>query len=384
MQHRKFKYSKFLLNKNYNLSRKYVLKYLPSNLLINAYESISKWNGYRPTPLLNLNKLNKKLKLNNIFYKDESKRFHLKSFKALGGAYAVEKISKKKKKIVEKISKKKNKIVVSSATAGNHGKSVAWGAKKLKLKCKIFVSQNVSKTRVDEIKKFGAEVIRVKGNYEDSLKRCQILSKKNNWEIIQDVSTKNYRYVPQLTMAGYSILIREISKQTKQYITHIFLQAGVGGLAAGLVAGVAKYFKRVPKIIIVEPDKADCVLQSIKNRKLKKIKIKNESIMGGMSCNEMSLIPWQILKKASNCCVSVSDKNVANTVACLKDSKFSQNSIIGGECATPGIIALIGICNNKKTRKLINLNQNSNVLVIGCEGNADVKLYKQLLSKGRR
>ena len=106
--------------------------------------------------------------------------------------------------------------------------------------------------------------------------------------------------------------------------------------------------------------------------------------MGGMSCNEMSLIPWQILKKATNCCVSVTDNNVARTVAKLKDKKFSKASIIGGECATPGIIALIGICNDKKTRKLINLNQNSNVLVIGCEGNADVKLYKQLLSKGRR
>jgi diaminopropionate ammonia-lyase len=285
---------------------------------------------------------------------------------------------------VEKISKKKNKITVSSATAGNHGKSVAWGAKRLKLKCKIFVSQHVSKTRVDEIKKFGAEVIRVKGNYEDSLRKCQILSKKNNWSIIQDVSTKNYRYVPQLTMAGYSILIKEISNQTKQYITHIFLQAGVGGLAAGLVAGVAKYFKRIPKIIVVEPDRADCVLQSIKSKKLKKIKIKKESVMGGMSCNEMSLVPWQILKKATNFCVSVSDNNVARTVAKLKDKKFSKASIIGGECATPGIIALIGICNDKKTRKLINLNQNSNVLVIGCEGNADVKLYKQLLSKGRR
>ena len=261
---------------------------------------------------------------------------------------------------------------------------MAWGAKKLKLKCKIFVSQHVSKTRVDEIEKFGAEVIRVKGNYEDSLRKCQKLSKKNNWSIIQDVSTKSYRYVPQLTMAGYSILIREISKQTNQYITHIFLQAGVGGLAAGLVAGVAKYFKRIPKIIIVEPDRADCVLQSIKSKKLKKIKIKKESIMGGMSCNEMSLVPWQILKKATNYCVSVSDKNVARTVAKLKDKKFSKASIIGGECATPGIIALIGICNDKKTRKLINLNQNSNVLVIGCEGNADVKLYKQLLSKGRR
>ena len=373
MQSRKYKYSKFLLNKNYRFSRDYVLKYLPSNLLIESYKSISKWKGYYPTPLLNLDKLNKLLKLNNIFYKDESKRFHLKSFKALGGAYAV-----------EKISKKGDKITVSSATAGNHGKSVAWGARRLKLKCKIFVSQHVSKTRVNEIKKFGAEVIRVKGNYDDSLKKCQILSKKNNWKIIQDVSTKNYKYIPQLTMAGYSILIKEISKQTNKYITHIFLQAGVGGLAAGLVAGVAKYFKRIPKIIIVEPDRADCVFQSIKNKKLKKIKIKRESIMGGMSCNEMSLVPWQILKKTTNCCVSVSDKNVAKTIANLKDKKFGKTSIIGGECATPGIIALIGICNNIKARKLINLNHNSNVLLIGCEGNADVKLYKQLLSKGRR
>ena len=373
MQNLKWKYSKFLINKNFQFSRNYVLKYLPSNLLVNSHKSISKWKGYSPTPLLKLNKLNKKLQLKNIFYKDESKRFHLKSFKALGGAYAV-----------EKISKKTNKIIVSSATAGNHGRSVAWGAKRLKLQCKIFVSQYVSETRVKEIKKFGAEVIRVRGNYEASLKECQILSKKNNWKIVQDVSTKNYKYIPQLTMAGYSILIKEISNQTNQYITHIFLQAGVGGLAAGLVAGVAKYFKKIPKIIIVEPDRADCVLQSIKSNKLKKIRIKKESIMGGMSCNEMSLVPWQILKKASNCCVSISDKNVAKTVAGLKDKKFSKTSIVGGECATPGIIALIGICNNQKARRLINLNENSNVLVIGCEGNADVKLYKQLLSKGRK
>ena len=209
-------------------------------MLSNAFNSISRWRNYRATPLLKLNKLKKNLKLNNIFYKDESKRFHLKSFKALGGAYAVEKISKGKKN-----------ITISSATAGNHGRSVAWGAQRLKIKCKIFVSQYVSETRVSEIKKFGAEVIRVKGDYENSLRECQKQSNKNNWKIVQDVSTKNYKYVPQLTMAGYSIMIKEISKQTNQYITHIFLQAGVGGLAAGVVAGVAKYFKRSPKIIIV-------------------------------------------------------------------------------------------------------------------------------------
>ena len=368
-----WKYKKLLKNNHYNFKRDNVLKYLPAALIANAYKSISSWKNYKATPLLSLDKLKKNLKLNNIFYKDESKRFHLKSFKALGGAYAVEKISKGKKN-----------ITISSATAGNHGRSVAWGAKRLNLKCKIFVSQYVSKTRVSEIEKFGAEVIRVKGNYESSLEKCKSLSKKNNWQIVQDVSTKNYKYIPQLTMAGYSIMIKEISKQTNHYITHIFVQAGVGGLAAGVVAGVAKYFKRIPKIIIVEPDRADCVLQSIKANKLKKIRIKKESIMGGMSCNEMSLIPWQILKKTSNYCISVAENNVAKTTAMLKDRKLSKSSIIGGECATPGVIALISLANNPKARKSLNLNEDSNILVIGCEGNADVKLYKQLLSKGRK
>ena len=369
----KWKYSNFLINKSYNFDRKRILKLIPSNLLLNSSKTISNWKNYKKTPLLKLDKLNRNLKLNNIFYKDESKRFHLKSFKALGGAYAVEKISKKKKN-----------IIISSATAGNHGRSVAWGAQRLGLQCKIFVSQYVSETRVKEIEKFGADVIRVRGNYENSLNECKKLSKKNNWIIVQDVSTKNYSHVPLLTMAGYSIMIKEISKQTTHYITHIFLQAGVGGMAAGMVAGVAKYFKRIPKIIIVEPDGADCVLQSIKSKRLKKIKIKKESIMGGMSCNEMSLIPWHVLKKASDCCVTVNDTKVAKTVAMLKDKKLSKRSIIGGECATPGIISLISLCNNPKTKKLINLNKKSNVLVIGCEGNADVKLYKQLLSKGRK
>ena len=370
---RSWNYSKLLRNKRYNFNRNYVLRYVSNVLLSKAYHSISKWKNYKATPLLSLDILNQNLSFNKIFYKDESKRFHLKSFKALGGAFAVEKISKGKKN-----------IVISSATAGNHGRSVAWGAKRLNLKCKIFVSQYVSETRVYEIEKFGAEVIRVKGNYEDSLKECKKQSKKNNWKIVQDVSTKDYKYIPQLTMAGYSIIIKEISKQTNHYITHIFVQAGVGGLAAGVVAGVAKYFKRIPKIIVVEPDRADCVLQSVNANKLKKIKIKKESIMGGMSCNEMSLIPWQILKKTSNYCVSISDKNVSKTIAMLKDKKLSKTSIIGGECATPGIIALVALSNNIKARKLLDLGKNSNILLIGCEGNADVKLYKQLLSRGRK
>ena len=366
-----WKYSKFLSNKRYNFSRKQVLKHLSKQFIDKAYNKISKWKGYSPTPLIKLDKLNKNLKLKNIFYKDESKRFHLKSFKALGGAYAVEDISKGKKN-----------IVISSATAGNHGRSVAWGAQRLGLECRIFVSQYVSETRVKEIEKFGAIVSRVKGDYESSLNECIRQTKKNKWHIVQDVSNKNYKYVPQLTMAGYSIMIKEISKQTNQYITHVFLQAGVGGMAAGSVAGIARYFKRIPKIIVVEPKEAACVLKSIEAKKMKKIKIKKESIMGGMSCNEMSLVPWNILNKSTNHCITIDDSKVSNTVAMLARSKFSNKKIIGGECATPGIISLIAACNDKKIKNLLELNEKSNVLVMGCEGNADATLYNKLLSQG--
>ena len=367
------KFTKFINNENFEFDRSKILKILNRDLLEDAYKTISKWKKYQPTPLENLNKLSKELELKNIFYKDESKRFGLKSFKALGGAYAVEKITKGRKD-----------ITVSTATAGNHGKSVAWGAKNLGLNCKIFISGNVSETRAKEMRNLNAEVIRVKGNYEDSLNFCKEESKKNNWEIIQDVAWPNYELVPQLTMAGYSTMIKEISVQTNEYITHIFLQAGVGGMAAGVVAGVANYFKKVPKFIIVEPENANCVMQSIENNTPTSVDIKKESIMGGMSCGEVSLVPWQILKNSVNNCISVSDKFVSQTVAMLADKVLSDISIEGGECSTPGITSLISCCNNKETKSDLEINENSNILLIGCEGSADIDLYKKLLSEGKK
>ena len=162
-----WKYSNFLINKNNNFNNKEILKILSSEDIDEAFKTISSWDNYLPTPLISLNKLNKKLKFNKIFYKDESKRFHLKSFKALGGAYAV-----------EKVTKGNEDIVISTATAGNHGRSVAWGSKKLGLKCKIFISEHVSEFRAEVMRSFGADVIRVKGNYDNSLKECIKQSEK--------------------------------------------------------------------------------------------------------------------------------------------------------------------------------------------------------------
>ena len=365
-----WKYSTFLENKNYKFSRNDILNILTEEDIDEAYKIISDWKNYAPTPLLLLDKLSTELKLKRIFYKDESKRFHLKSFKALGGSYAVEKIAKGNKE-----------IVISTATAGNHGRSVAWGSKKLGLKCKIFISEYVSEARAEAMRCFGADVIRVKGNYEDSLKECIKQSNQNNWQIVQDVAWKNYMLVPKLTMAGYSVMMKEISEQiNNQKISHIILQAGVGGMAAAMVAGLARYLNHVPQIIIVEPDSAACVLASINTGKIEKISIEKESIMGGMSCGEVSLVPWQILKKSVNYCVTVSDDYISKTIKYLANCELSYEKIIGGECSTPGIISLIGLCNDAKIRKKINLNEDSNVLLFGCEGDADEELYQKLLN----
>jgi len=365
-----WKYSHFLKNEKNNFSKNDILSVLPKHDIDEAYKIISRWDNYFPTPLISLNKLSEKLKLNKIFYKDESKRFHLKSFKALGGSYAVEKVTKGNKE-----------IVISTATAGNHGRSVAWGSKKLGLKCKIFISEHVSESRTEVMRNFGADVIRVKGNYENSLNECIKQSNQNNWQIVQDVAWQDYKLIPKLTMAGYSVMMKEISEQiNNQQISHVILQAGVGGMAAAMVAGIARYLNHVPKIIIVEPESAACVLESIKTGKIEKISIEKESLMGGMSCGEVSLVPWQILKNSVSHCVTVSDNYISKTVKFLANCKFSDEKIIGGECSTPGIVSLVGLCNDVEIKKKINLNEGSNVLLFGCEGDADEELYQKLLN----
>ena len=366
-----WKYSDFLENKEKNFNKKNILNILSQEEIDEAYRIISNWNNYSPTPLILLNKLSKKLNLNKVFYKDESKRFNLKSFKALGGAYAVEKVSKGNKN-----------IVISTATAGNHGRSVAWGSKKLGLECKIFISEYVSEFRANVMRSFGADVIRVKGNYDNSLKECVKQSRENNWQIVQDVAWEDYKLVPKLTMAGYSVMMKEISEQINdQKISHVILQAGVGGMAAAMVAGIARYLENVPKIIVVEPQSAACVLESIRSSKIKKISISKESLMGGMSCDEVSLLPWEILKNSVDYCVTVSDDYISKTVKSLANCKFSEEKIVGGECSTPGIISLIGLNNDEKVKNHIELDENSNVLLFGCEGDADENLYQELLNK---
>ena len=366
-----WKYSEFIENTNYSFNKDKILSSLSRKDIDEAYTSISNWQSYIPTPLIELNKLSKELNLNRILYKDESKRFDLKSFKALGGAYAVEKITKGNKD-----------VVVATATAGNHGRSVAWGARRLGLKCKIFISEFVSEARGQAMAELDAEVIKVKGNYEKSLIECIKQSTENNWQIVQDVAWKDYMTVPKYTMAGYTVMMKEIVDQIKNdQITHIILQAGVGGMAGAMVAGIARYLGNVPETIVVEPDSAACVMESIKTGKIEKIDIKRESLMGGMSCGEVSLVPWEILKNSVKFCISLPDDDIAKTMELLGNSSLSEKKIIAGENSVPGVISLITSCVDDQVKERLKLNSKSNILVIGCEGDTDEEMYQKLISQ---
>ena len=364
--------SSFIKNTEYNFDKNEILNHLPEKFIDEAIKSISSSKTYSPTPLVRLNKLNNVLNFKEIYYKDEYKRFDLKSFKALGGAFAVYKIATEKKN-----------IIVSTATAGNHGRSVAWGAQRLGIKCKIFISEHVSETRALAMKNLDAEVIRVKGNYDASLKECIKQSEKNDWEIVQDVSWEGYKEVPKLIMAGYAIMIKEIVDEIdNNSITHVFLQAGVGGMAAAMIAGFAKFSTNIPKFIIVEPENANCVFKSIENNKPTTVNITKETIMGGMSCGDVSTVAWEILKNSVNHSLTISDDAISTVVALLANAKLSDEKIIAGECAVPGIIALIGLFKNKDYLNKLELNSNSRVLLFGCEGLTDNEMYQKLLNEG--
>jgi len=178
-------------------------------------------------------------------------------------------------------------------------------------------------------------------------------------------------------------MIKEIVDQIKsESITHVFLQAGVGGLAAAMIAGFAKFSNNIPKFIIVEPENADCVFKSIKNNEPTRVEINKETIMGGMSCGDVSTVAWEILKNSSKYCLTIPDDAISTVVALLAESRLSDKKIIAGECAVPGIIALISVFKNKDYLNKLELNPNSKILLFGCEGLTDNKMYQKLLSEG--
>ena len=345
-----------------------------------AYEEISSWPNYSPTPMEDLSDLAQFCGVEKVFYKNESARLGLGSFKALGGAYAVKKVANN----YSLLGKNLKELVVATASAGNHGRSVAWGARQVGCFAKIYVHSGVSKARADAMAKFGAEIIRIEGNYDEALAECIKSAKKNSWELVSDTSWADYREVPLDIMSGYSVLMREALRQMgPMNPTHIFLPAGCGGLAAGLVSFLWKEKNEsLCNLISVESINSSCVLESIREHKPIFIDIKEETSMVGLSCGEVSEQAWKILSKTLSHSVSISDKAVAPLMKLFLDGKCGGRSIEAGECATSGAASLLAICKEKKLKKEISLDETSIVLLIGTEGATDIEAYNELISKG--
>ncbi len=352
-----------------------------------AFREVSSWPEYQQTQLHRLSKLESHLGCGAIYYKDESTRFDLGSFKALGGAYAVlryvaaEYLKQQGKKVAlsdirqGSIKDFASSLTVVTATDGNHGRSVAWGAMNAGCPCRIYIHAEVSQGREAAMASLGAEVVRIDGDYDESVRLCAKEAQENNWQMISDTSYEGYTEIPSDVMAGYTVLASEVIHQIDAPPTHVFLQAGVGGLAAAIAARLwMEYGADRPHITVVESQYSDCILQSFVQQSPATVEITKETVMAGLSCGEMSLLAWQIL---SGCCdqvMTISDDQVASAMRLFADGEMSEHSIEAGECAVPGVLALLASATAAQHDYT-----NARVLVLGCEGATDAEIYQRML-----
>jgi len=342
-----------------------------------SYASITAWPGYQTTPLRSLDGLARELEIATIRYKDEGGRFSLGSFKALGGAYAV-------KCLLESASADPGTITVASATDGNHGLSVAWGAKTQGCQCVIYIHSEVSAGREQALKSQGARVIRIDGNYDESVRLCYEEAAANGWTVVSDTSNDDAGdAVAKTVMAGYSVMVAEIVEQLAENVpTHVFVQGGVGGLAAT----VCEYFRltwgtAAPRFVIVEPELAPCLFESARNGERSSVEVREETIMAGLSCGEVSNIAWPTLSRFADDFLTIPDSIVAPTMRLLADAPCNDSPIIAGESAVAGLAGLICAARQKNLRASLRLDNDSNILVIGTEGATDPTLYEALTGR---
>ncbi|MGH7154147.1 MAG: diaminopropionate ammonia-lyase, partial [Acetobacteraceae bacterium] len=244
-----------------------------------ALKAIAGCPLYSPTPLRRLDKVAASARVGDVWYKDESGRFGLGSFKALGGAYAVARLLQRKLATLLQrdvavaelvrggLREQTQQITVTCATDGNHGRSVAAGAQIFGCRCVIFLHRDVSPGREDAIRKYGAEIVRIAGNYDDSVRAASRSAEQNGWDVVSDTSWPGYDAVPRDVMQGYTVMIAETLRQldtaSARRPTHVFVQGGVGGLAAAVCAHLWEAMgDAAPITTVVEPERADCLFQS--------------------------------------------------------------------------------------------------------------------------
>ena len=336
---------------------------------LEALREITSWPDYQPTPLVELPGLASRSGLGRLWYKDESKRFGLKSFKALGGAYAVRRLVRARPGA--------GRITVCCATDGNHGRAVAWGAATFGCECVVYVHPGVSAGRRRAIEAFGAEVREVPGNYDDSVRKAAEDAATNGWFVISDTSWEGYVDAPRDVMHGYTVMVDEVCDQIglECIPTHVFVQGGVGGLAAAVCARSAqRWVASRPILVVVEPERAACLYESARAGRPTTVEGDLDTVMAGLAAGEVSILAWAILQTGADAFMTVSDREAIELMRVLARGVDGDPGLEAGESAVAGLAGCLA------ARGQLDLGAESRVLVFGTEGATDPEVYRRLLA----
>ena len=345
-----------------------------------------------PTPVWHLPGLAARLGVAVIDVKDESRRSPLGSFKALGAPAALlrlvlQRLPQARKTphavLAGSFAQALEDFVVISATDGNHGRALAAAARSAGCRCVIVLHAQVSDEREAPIAALGAQVVRIAGNYDDSVREAARLADTNGWQVVSDTSYAGYEDIPRDVMQGYAVLADELFDAQQHSddcpFTHVVLQGGVGGFAAG----VASYFwqrfgARRPMFIVVEPEQADCLLQSARAGRPERATGSIDSLMAGLACGEASPLAWRFLQPAVDAFVTVSDGQAAQAMRTFARPRDGDIPVLAGESGAAGLAAVLALHESAAARELA-LGPQARVLLVNTEGATAPRLYESVV-----
>ena len=359
---------------------------------------------YSVTPLQKLSALASYLGVKGIYCKDESYRFGLNAFKVLGGSYAMGRyIAKELGRDIsqlpynvlssDKLREEFGQATFFTATDRNHGRGVAWAAKRLGQKAVVRMPKGTTKTRFDNIAKEGAEVTIEEVNYDDCVRMAAAeAAKTEHGIIVQDTAWAGYEEIPSWIMQGYGTLVLEADKQLKENgvdrPTHVFVQAGVGSLAGAVVGYFAHKYKENPPVMVVcEASAADCLYRSAVQADGNLVNVTGDlqTIMAGLACGEGNTIGWDILKNHVTVFASCPDWMSAKATRIYANPLENDPHIISGESGSvPLGLAYTALHDEdaKDLKEALKLDENSNILVISTEGDTDPVRYREIVWDG--
>ncbi len=337
--------------------------------------------AHRATPLYSLPSLASRLGVGEVRIKDESQRFGFGAFKALGGVVGVYNALSSAvgeayhfqtnfKDVMEGEHREvTGSYVFATASSGNHGRAVAAGAKIFGNRCVVFLPAFTSEAKAEAIRAKGAEVVQVEGDYEAAVAECKRRSAEERWTVISDTSWEGYDETPRTVMRGYAVLVEEVIRQWRPGPTHVFVQAGVGGLAAAVFGYLWARYEPRPTFIVVEPESADCWFQSNLAGKPALASGNAETAMGGLACRETSPITWPVIGLGADWFMTITEDMVVPARKLLAHPLASDPAVISGSSGCAGLAGLTRVCTEETAFKAMRLDKRSRVLLINSEGN---------------